>query len=368
MNNTKTSLNEKSQYKPYISGLKGFACIMVMVGHYLGLFRYAEEVPNQISLLNKLFSSKAGFVISESFWLYLFFVVSGYLAAQSSIRKFREFIEKCILRFLRLGFPILCAYLIIYLISISVGFHNSGTANLFTNTWFQNAYEQRQYSPTDVLLSPFYVLILGKCSLNSPYWVLREMFIASAAIYLITYLRQKLPTLKKWIDLLCLGFAVFGHLISPTVSACIAGMIVCRFENVSQEFCRSRLFAFCAIGLSLTMYVLPRTQISCLFFSSLILFIPKTKIIRSLFSSKAAVFLGKISFGIYSFHWPLLCSVGALIMLSADSREQFVPCLFAAMGSCVVLTLLLSIAYNITFERLSTCLIRRIKSLFEKAR
>ena len=346
-------------YKPYISGLKGFACLMVMLGHFLGVFNYAENFPDSIGIIDKILGSKFSFVVNESFWLYLFFIVSGYLLSRNPAKRIRELISKGIFRFFRLALPIFFAYLIIYIISLTVGFHNSETIDLFSNEWFQKAVYGGQYSLYDVLKSPVYVLVLGKCSLNSPYWVLKDMLIASYIIYILGYLRYRFPKCAVLLDFACLAFALFGGKVSSVISACVAGMLVLRFEENIGELFSNRAFAVSAISTSFLMYILSRREISYFFFASLIILLPKTKVLNAIFSSKIADWLGKISFGIYSFHWPLYCSVGALIMISVGN----VYGVLAAIVCCWCITILLSIIYNITFERFSSFVIKKAKKL-----
>ena len=104
-----------STYKGYITGLKGFACVMVMVGHFLGMFVYAEKIPIDIHYFLSIRNSRIGFLLDESYWLYLFFIVSGYLLAFSKIEKLYQLFAKWIQRFFRLGLPILFAYGICYI-------------------------------------------------------------------------------------------------------------------------------------------------------------------------------------------------------------------------------------------------------------
>ena len=73
-------MEQKNTYKAHISGLKGFACFMVMMGHYIGLYKYAENFPVESVLLDyfeKFLASRIGFVLDETYWVILFFVVIG---------------------------------------------------------------------------------------------------------------------------------------------------------------------------------------------------------------------------------------------------------------------------------------------------
>lgn len=102
-------------YKKYISGLKGFACVLIMLGHFLGLYRYAESFQS-IPILDHIYSSRFSFVVSESYYLYLFFVISGYLVAKSNVNSVRDIIFKSVTRLFRLAFPIFFSYLVIFMI------------------------------------------------------------------------------------------------------------------------------------------------------------------------------------------------------------------------------------------------------------
>ena len=50
----------KTNYKSYITGLKGFACVMVMIGHFLGAFAYADNMPIDIHYFLAVRNSKIG--------------------------------------------------------------------------------------------------------------------------------------------------------------------------------------------------------------------------------------------------------------------------------------------------------------------
>ena len=123
-------------YKTYITGLKGLACVMVMIGHLLGIFTNAKSIPIDLQYFLTFRNSKIGFLLDESYWLYLFFIISGYLLALSRIESLHHLFAKIIQRFLRLGIPILFVYIIVYFIYRTIGFHNSDTSIFFDNVWW----------------------------------------------------------------------------------------------------------------------------------------------------------------------------------------------------------------------------------------
>ncbi len=344
--------NSNPNYKNYVNGLKGFACIMVMLGHYIGLYKYAEEFPfsNSISeLFDSFLNSKVGFVIDEDFWVILFFVVSGYLVSMSRINSLKSFAVKSVQRFLRLGLPILFAYLFIYIIGETAGFHTAETEELFINTFIQKTYSGNS-SLWTVLRSPFDVLILGNISLNGPYWVLREMFVSSIIIYFLTYLRNRFSC-KNISLVISIAVLLAGLVISKIVFASIFGMFVNLIEKDYKELLKNKLFLLFAVVFTASLYFIPRSRIACLFFAALILFVPRLPVINAVLSSGIADFVSKISFGIYSFHWPVLCSFGMIILLNLSEKLNLLNSCIIAAASSALITLVFSTVYYYIIEK-----------------
>ena len=360
--------NRKNNYKVYITGLKGFACVMVMLGHFLGLYKYEETFPVKFEFLDLILDSKLDFILSESFWLYLFFVVSGYLLSFNKIKRIKDILLNSFMRFLRLGLPILFSCFMIFLIYNIIGFHNKETTDLFFSEFYQGAFSRGSYPFIEVLLSPFKVLFLKQTTFNNPYWVLREMFIASIVIYIISYLKNKFPKYNKLIVAVSLALVFVGFKLSSIVSACVIGMLLGWYEDRIEKIVTTSGFAISAVLITFLCYFLPRTQISLLFFSSLILYVPKIKILNSIFSSKVAEFIGKISFGIYSFHWPLYSSVGALFIIYLSVYFNLKIVLILAVVLTVLTTIILSYLYNITFERFAGFITKKIKGILFKTK
>lgn len=350
-------------YKKHITGLKGFACLMVMFGHFIGVFAYAEKLPFETNYISAFRDTKLGFVIDESYWLYLFFIISGYLLAFSNINSGKQLLAKSVQRFLRLGLPIFFAYAIIYVVYLCVGFHNAETVAVFENAWFQNAYSG-EYSVLTVIRSFFDVLILGNNSLNSPYWVLREMFFASILIYTITLINNKLKD-KIGLRFLIAGLVALGAIIiSKTAFFCFVGSLLAWCEQDFTVLLKKQWFLFVLIICSLSLTFLGTRYRSILFFTSIIILIPKVKILDNIFSSKFFEFLGKISFGIYSFHWPLYCSVGSLVILGLYKTVGLGVAVIIAMTVTTVLTTVFSWIYNISCEKVSNDIAKKSYSIF----
>lgn len=342
---------QRKEYKPYINSLKGIACLFVMIGHFLGLVRYAETVPFDRVFLDVLQKLHLRYLFSEGFWLVLFFVISGYLCAQADVPNLRSLFIRCIGRFCRFFFPVFFASAIIYIISIIFGFHNHETATVFQNSWFQSAYPQK-LDLAMLLRSSFDTLFLGISHFNNPYYVLRNMMIASFGIYAVKYLFGRINSslLKVIICLLLVGasFIISSSIILP----CVLGMCI-RLLEADAEFAKKRWF-------SLGVFIAAIIQLSiryscniCVFFFLFVLSLIGMPRLRAAMERRLLLSLGQISFGIYSFHWPLLCSVGAFVMIRCASITTVRLSLLIACIVTLLLTVFISFLFSISFEKWS---------------
>lgn len=337
------------QYKTYISSLKGFACFFVMIGHYAGLVKYSQDLSESFSVFVFLEKFRLDFLYDESFWLQLFFVASGYLLAMSSIRNIRGFMVKSLTRFLRLALPILIANCIIIGIYFLIGFKNSETNILFQNEWFQNAYS------TDLdffllLKSPIDTLLLSKCYFNSTYWVLRDMFLASMVIYAFLYVKDKIN--KDVFSMLVYSTVlILSLLFSKIIFVCLLGVGLALCEDIVHKFISQRISICILIGSFLSYILLPSKYTTILFFLCLIILVPQINFINRFLNLKFFDDIGKISFGIYVFHWPIICSVGAKILLVLSDVMGLGGALAIAVLVSVTLSLGLAVLFNKTAEK-----------------
>ena len=351
----------------HITAMKGIACIGILLGHFIGLIKYSSEITISIPILTYLKWSPI--IFNENFWLQLFFVVSGYLLAISKVDNIKTLITKTINRFLRLGFPIFFSYIIIYSIGNLIGFHASETSIYFINGWYQNAYTS-SYTIKNVLLSPIYVLIKGSCTLNSPFWVLKEMFFASIFIYCYTYIKSFISAhTSNKIELLILDivFLAISLIINFTVFTCFLGALVyCIGSPIYEELKNNRKYIICIYACAVLLLICQIIQahriFAILFFAILVLIGDNIKPLNTEFAG----FLGKISFGIYSLHWPLICSLGSLIILKMAQSFSLITSLNIALLTSFTVTIILAILFNLTFERFSNFINIKLMEIIDK--
>ena len=356
--------------KQYISSLKGIACLFVAFGHFLGTIKYAAIIPVNRDFFLWLERYRLAFILDESFWLYLFFVVSGYLVANSKVATLPQFFVRSVIRFFRLALPIFAACVIIFVFNKIVPFYNKGTAVLFENTWLQSAYS-KEFSVCNVLLSPIDVLFLKKTLFNSPYWVLRSMIIASFLIYFLTYVKTKIAHPKIWEVLLLLLLAVGSLYFDKIIFVCIVGALICYYEVQLQKLFKSKTMLIIS-GLSSAILCFLHSTIGAIaIFSWMIISLPKLVKIKQVFEAKIFNFFGEISFGIYSFHWPIFCSVGSYVIIKLWNVIGGGYAIFLSIIISIILSTLISVFFYYIVEKPSDRLVKisrnKLETLFSKA-
>lgn len=56
---------KRKDYKNHISGLRGAACVLIMLGHFLGLYKYAQQFVPRFRLMDSILASRFSFLLNE---------------------------------------------------------------------------------------------------------------------------------------------------------------------------------------------------------------------------------------------------------------------------------------------------------------
>lgn len=353
---------KKDRHIGFISGAKGLACFLVMAGHFFGVFIRMDDPSFDLSTFMTFYTSPLGSLVDASFWLRLFFVASGYLLALSKIDDLKDLCLKIVKRFLRLGAPILFCCIVIYVFILCFGLHCQETVALFENQWFQSAYHSEPLTLVGALRSPFDVLLLGKCTFNAPYWVLRSMFFDSIMVYLCLYLQAKASKVKWLRSLIGYAFLLASYRISAIAFGLVLGMTVRQHEDIIKKVLGSRcwLAVLALVSVVVLYYVREVPRHIELIFATMIATTPYIPVLSRFLSSRPLKFLGSISFGIYSFHWPVFCCIGAWILLIATPGLGIWWAFLVTFVSSVVITLVMSYLFSQTAEKFASKLTDRI--------
>lgn len=372
-----------TKWNKSISGLRGVAYFGVMLGHFFGVCKYAQDFEG-LNIAYFFNESCISFIFDEQFWVYLFYVISGYLIYKTAIHitSLKKLFFSSCRRFIRLGMPILFSSFVIYFFIYKViGFYNTNTRKYFLCQWFQGYYANEAYSITDVLKSPVDVLLLNKCLLTNVYWCLSIMFKASLILYLMQFCLNKLRDRYRIPNkiIICILFFVFviSLLKNEIYSAFIIGYLgaavgsekrsVIFVENKQLRRIYFILFFFLIIVMGLghsrlSIYFIDIMYL--LFWGGIVFYVSRYKEgkMNQIFSCKQLRWLDSIGWGIYSFHFPIICSVGSsiFIFLMQDFANLLVSYAVMLLSS-IVITLGCSVLYKYTFEKLSDYVVFKLK-------
>ena len=356
--------------KKHIDGLKGVACLLIMLGHFSGLYKYAQNC----SVIDAPFLRLIPYsLIAEGFWLRLFYVLSGYLVSRSGVATARDLERKAVVRFFRLALPIFGTTFYILLFTAVFGIHNHDIQSIVPNHWADMTYSV-PLTLGGAVLEPFRVLLLGKSAFNPVWWVLRDMFFSSLLVYLLTWTRNLLSSGQRaatvCADLVLPAVIVFFIVTGKDIyfSVLIGALYgthekaVGRVLEQKKWICRILLLAPLA-GFRDPNWV-PHPSILCLTDFSFVCFVFAVSHLRgpNAVISKLDK-LGSISFGVYSLHWPVFCSVGLLMILRGIGKMPGSRIYLISVLVSGIITICLSVLFHATVERWSGAVCRKLDRL-----
>lgn len=359
--------NISRKRKPYIDGLKGVSCLLIFFGHFSAIYKMAESAPSL-----ECFAAKAtitypfSFFFHENFWLYLFFIISGYLLAYNwKGSSPSQVLKKAVMRFFRLAIPVLGAGILILFIQNIWGFCNNRFNEIGTNTWFSSFYSTPIHLK-DVFLEPFHVLLFGYSKANVPFWVLREMFLASCIIYICCAVHEqehgRFPTKTICITGLSLILSLLWH--SNIIVTCLIGMCGVWAEAWSARFLDNQPYAvpLALVGVSspFIIFSLNLLFLKPVAFLLMVISIPRIDFIKKILSAKTPLFLGKISFGIYAIHFPVICSVGFGSLLFLLQYVNGSLAMLTALLISTVFTIAFAVLFHVSVEKITDCICSRL--------
>lgn len=336
--------------EPHLDGLRGCAAIVVMFAHFLSLFYYPvlsfDVIEN--SYLNTIRLSPLNLLFSGNTAVCIFFVLSGYILTYKFFLKNTSLGVRSgmIRRYLRLIIPVLFVSAIGYAFMNFGLFHNQQIAgiaqsyHLFSTIWtFQPSFPDFLHTTfiSAFFYSPepynhYYIEIVS--------WFLYYEFTGSMLVYVLTWL--VLGTKNRFVIYVILSIVLWN----TYYEAFLAGLVIADIKNsqLGHTYYSSVMEIFwvralCIIGglyfgsypesisnngvLEKSIYSplvhvggFNRVMMYHIIGAALIFLCVLTMSrIRSLLSSRATQFFGKISFSLYLTHLVVICSVSSILFL-----------------------------------------------------
>ena len=182
----------RAQRLKYVDGLKGMACLGVMLGHLSGILKYSGTYTESI------FISLCRVFFKEGNWLVLFYVASGFLMSYTSqsVYTVGKAVKKLFFRFLRFILLFYLTFAVVLIIQYTIGFWNHDLGIMLDNEWLRSTYTHR-LSLKEYLIDPFRTMFLGDSLFIPQYYVLSDMYKGAVVVVIISLIYNKTGVLEK---------------------------------------------------------------------------------------------------------------------------------------------------------------------------
>ncbi|WP_188112482.1 acyltransferase family protein [Rhizobium tropici] len=312
-------------------GLRGIAAINVALSHFVAAFwpsllRYNydgfEKYQTPMSIAEKILSSPPiTLFFNGHFPVLVFFVLSGFLLASPAMEDRYDLIRaRAIGRYFRLNIPIAAACFFSWLLLEGGFYFNIEAAAVSSSQWLENFYTH-SVSLGELLNIVEYRGILGDGTLVPPLWTLKVEFLGSLLLLAAICLS---PPRKAYAGLI---LAALGILISRSDDQIY---YLAFLAGASLNWLKPK--GYLALGCLFVGFFFGAYQNAALPY----LWLPTVRDAKSAYncigavlvvagtctgskapyplSNPVSLFLGRISFSLYLFHFPILTSVACFVI------------------------------------------------------
>lgn len=376
----------------YINGLKGVGALMVYLCHFVYAFYYGaysllkEHAHTEAGIENMIGKTPLNFFYNGNGAVCLFLVFSGFVLCLSyyGTGDKNRLKEGALKRYIRLMPLIFAANLFIFLL-MSLGLYQNGEAAVFTKSeaWLQGF---NQFTPN--FLGMLYeslvgCFVWGSNDYNGVLWTIPYLFWGALIIYFAAFLVGENR----------LRYVAYGVMLLVSVktdiyfTAIFLGFVLCDFFCTQEKWIRLYrqvpfvpflvflagfyLCSYPSIGIDMsgTLYgILPSAYtviyhvVGAFFLTAGVL---GSNGLQKFFSWKPCLFLGKISFSLYLFHFPVIAVFSCGFFLGFSERLGYHVTVGIDFLLTTVLVLIVSLLSQRYLEpvgkRLESAVISRIK-------
>ena len=361
----------------HFDGLRGVASKVVFASHLL-ISTLPALITFQINEVHTRFDIPLGlsplrFLFSGNFAVCIFFVLSGYVLANLCVKSTLVFPAQVLRRYLRLAVPILITSAFAWiLLSLDLFRNFDAAVNVTKSGWLSAWY---QFPPNffrmvwESLIGAF---IHGRADYNCNLWTMKIELIGSLYVFLLHAFCKSSMLLIG----LCLAYLIFVPL--SYYSLFFTGALLYELSNLDsrQYVVRGQLrilaeaLVLGVFFVGLWMGAFPELQEGMhsdwhswvsdnrdpiewhMFGAALVVAaVVWSRCLKVFFSSRVAVFLGKISFVFYLIHIPVICLVVGIVANFMYGQYYLVIVFLSIISSAMVAIGLSAITYKIIDTR-----------------
>jgi peptidoglycan/LPS O-acetylase OafA/YrhL len=383
----------------YLDGLRGLAAMIVCFGHFIGAFAPDLTSGDPAALffqkypaINFFVFSPCNILYNASLAVFIFFVLSGYVL---SYPYFLGGDKKIILpgmykRYFRLTIPVFFSCIIAYFcMTLNLFFHHKASV-LAQSDFLASKYNFAPdlYNMVKFSLFDVYFNYNGKVSYNHPLWIMPiELFGSFFCLFLLLLFGSSRIRYGIYFLLLLLSpYNGWLFFLSPFV----LGMMLCDITTRGDKkrmllnnkivllilfatgiflasFKSDKIFFYKALGNNLITDLYG--SLSTFFYLNasaflIICAISHSQFLKTFFSHRILLFLGRISFMIYLLHFIVLCSLSSFLyyILSSLGASQLI-CFTVTSAISIPVIILLSYVCHRFVETRSIHLSNKIAAI-----
>lgn len=320
-----------------LEGLRGLAALGVVTSHFLFSFfpflskRFVEsiEIPQRYAIERYLDYGILGIFYNGSFQVSIFFVLSGYVITGKFIRTGEANVlwTASLKRLPRLMIPVFFSCLFAYLLLSYGAMCTSNAVAIGGAGWPMAQYQDKISFATMLYQSTFGVILTNTYPLNAPLWTIRIELIASfmlfasyafsgakspikALAFFLLAMMAFVPDAWQYYSLFIIGSMIHYVLNIRRLAAFLLILVSFYLGGYNNSFIYDPIRTVFGMANAATPF--DSAKSFCYLVGSVFLV---TGVIHShwaqrVLSFPAFVWLGRISFGMYLLHWPVICSLG----------------------------------------------------------
>lgn len=367
----------------WLDGLRGIACILIFVHHFLLMFypaiHFGESVPSQCRGFDIYLSqSPLSVIVNGNFLVALFCVISGVVISLQvmSMQDNNKLADVIVKRYLRLMFPVIPLGFLVYFMLRADLFYNFKVAD-FTQSPWATWYYGRPISFVQTIRSIFIsTWFWGDDCLSTAFWMLSDLFYGTFWSIALSIVSWKYPK-KAWGIYAFLAVALYDH-GSIRFAFVLGTLLAWLYIYCQQCFRKSWGFVALFVGLYLGGYptaVIPTSSYRYLstfngidmhtIGAFLVLYgiwsLPK---LQKFLSTSICKKLGEISYSVYLLHIPLIFSVSTWMFLLVRDNMSYLNSVMFTFTISLFLLIAAADGYYRLVEKKTVCIQQKILNKF----
>lgn len=338
---------EKGGRIKWIDGIRGIACLMIFVHHFILTFYPATFFGSSFTVHNA-WEPKVGripflwLIFGNNTWVGLFLVVSGVVLTKYVFsHDFSHIADSMLKRYFRLMLPVFAVSTVVYIMINNHLFSNVEASFLTGSTWLTQYYVGKVDILELLMDSLINVWFVGDSTFSGAFWMLSTMFYGSFLVYILAIIAKHRKFLWGYL-VLSVFFLLMNSLLLGMV---LGGLLAYLFRgdkkgkyNILEQLFGVFLLIFGLYAGSYPSVVAPGRAlkwvgqplsylagfveaidvgqtIHMLAAAMIVAGIWMTSYVKKALEWKPVLYLGTISYGVYLVHIPLLFSFTTSIFI-----------------------------------------------------